>query len=86
MVRKVNQPVSIGLLVDDAHHLTVPRWVLWQGKRYTVVELGFYHRYREGRKLWHVFSVNVGSLDMRLELDSESLACTLKEVSDGLAD
>ncbi len=86
MVRRVNQPVSVELLVDEGHRQAVPRWVRWAGKTYRVEELGFYHRYREGRKTWHVWSVNVGTLDMRLELDSESLACVLREVSDGLAD
>jgi hypothetical protein len=86
MVRRVNQPVSVGLLIDEGHRLAAPKWVLWAGKKYAVQELGFHHRYREGRKTWHVWHVDVGMLDMRLELDSESLACVLKEVSDGLAD
>jgi hypothetical protein len=86
MIRLVNQPVSLGLLVDEGHRHVSPKWVLWAGRKYVVEELGFYHRYREGRKTWHVWSVNVGALDMRLELDSESLACVLREVSDGLAD
>ena len=82
----VNQTVAVDLLINDIHCIVVPKWVLWAGKKYIVAELGFYYRTREGRKTWHVFSVNVGTLDMRLELDSESLACTFTEISDGLAD
>ncbi|MES2460491.1 MAG: hypothetical protein V4671_07895 [Armatimonadota bacterium] len=86
MIRQVNFPVSVGLLIDAERKLAAPRWVLWAGKRYAVEDVGFHHRHREGRKFWHVYQINVGTLDMRLEIDGESFAYVLRGVSDGLAD
>lgn len=86
MIQRIDQPVSVHLVIDEAHRSAVPCRVKWQGQVYRVQELGLYHRYRDGRKVWHVFSVNVGALDMRLEVDGDTLAARLIEVSDGLPD
>ena len=84
MIRPVNTPVSVGLALADGTCL--PRWVRWGRKTYRVEEIGFHHTFRKGTKRIHVFSVNVGTLDMRVEIDGETFAATLTEVSDGLAD
>lgn len=86
MIRHINEPVSVGLLIDEERRLVTPKWVRWQNKRYEVAELGFHHTFRKGIKKIHVFSVNVGVLDMRLEMDAESFTTRLTEISDGLPD
>lgn len=62
----------------------VPKTLEWQGKR-GVDKIGLHHYYRDGRRLIHVFGVVCGDLFFRISLDTENLAWTLEEVSDGNA-
>jgi hypothetical protein len=82
----INEPVTVVLSIDSARSRVMPQRIKWRGTVYAIRELGFVHAYRDGRTTIHVFSVHVGSLDMRLEISGESFQAVLKEVSDGLAD
>ena len=84
MRETLNEPVSVSLIFDRKTKAVMPRSVWWHGRRYTISKVGLHHTYRQGRTLVHVFSVTDGSIFFRLELDTESLHWTLKEVSDGL--
>lgn len=53
---------------------------------YVVKEVGKYHPGRQGTVKLHYFTVNVGTLDMRIRIDGSSLVATLQYISDGLAD
>lgn len=86
MLQHPNQPVSVLYGFHAETRATVPYKVAWNGKTYRVRELGFAHTYRHGRAVMHVFEVNVGPLDMRLELNGETLHWTLTAVSDGEVD
>ena len=63
----------------------VPHRLRWRGRTIHLTKLGLYHPVREGRRLYHVFSVSDGATDYRLKLDTESLHWLLEETSDGLA-
>ena len=81
MIRPVNTPVAVGLaLADGTCH---PRWVRWGRKTYRVEEIGFYHAFRKGTKRIHVFSVNVGTLDMRVEIDGETFTASTTVAAPG---
>lgn len=84
MIQSINQPVAVGLVAEERQ--TRPRTIQWQGRVYKVERVCFYHFVRRGREKIHVFSVNVGALDMRIEINGEDFAARLTEVSDGLAD
>lgn len=84
-VTVVNEPVSIHLLIDQERRV-LPARVKWRGKTYRLAELGMHHSERRGIKKVHVFTFNVGTLDMRIEIDGESFAATLIAISDGLPD
>ena len=86
MIQRVHTSVTVFLLADYKHKRIRPYYVDWEQKRYEVKELNFYHWYRVGARKIHVFAVNVGTLDMRVEMDSETFECFLTEVSDGLPD
>lgn len=59
-----------------------PKYVLWNGRSHTITKIGFHHEFREGRVLYHVFSVSTENSFMKLRLDSEALSWHLMEVSD----
>lgn len=93
MLRKIDDPVGL-LLVTSARKPGArsdlgrvrPWCVDWAGKRYEVTAFGMHHSYRLGTRKIHVFSVSTDALDMRVEMDAETLECRLTEISDGLAD
>lgn len=86
MLRTVRVPVAALIVSGKERGKVRPYAIEWEGKRYRVERLGFYHSYRKGTRKIHVFSVSTATLDMRLEVDSETFECFLTEISDGLAD
>lgn len=86
MTQKISAPVSVDLLYDHRRHTLAPRQIFWNGRLFRIAQVGLHHTFREGRTLFHIFSVVSQGLSFRLKLDSESLFWTLEEISDGLTD
>jgi len=84
MIEKISAPVSVALTFDHKARKVYPKWVVWNGRLYPVLKIGLHHTYREGRNLYHVFSVVSKTLFFRLVLDTETLYWRLEEISDGL--
>lgn len=88
--------VCLALVMDGRHKVVSPKWLVWRNDEYRVHSLNMVYSERRGTKKVHVFAMSVGpkdapanaegTLDMLLEVDSESLAPTLVLVSDGLPD
>lgn len=72
----INEPVSVGLVNNT------PKYVIWKGENYTISNIGLHHLFREGRVLYHVFSVLTGTVFMRLRLNTDNLSWRLEEISD----
>lgn len=77
----INERVSV-VAVHKATGSMMPVRVGWQGRVYSIKQLGYHHTLREGRKLLHVFSVCSDTVMMRLILDTETLRWTAEEVTD----
>lgn len=86
MIQKLNVPVSVNFLFDCKKRTVFPKELIWDGKTYPVVKIGLHHTYREGRTLYHVFSVASQTLFFRLVLNTDNLFWTLEEIADGLPD
>ena len=84
MIQKVSTPISVSLAFDSNKRKVFPKWVVWNGRLYPVEKVGLHHTYREGRTLYHVFSVATKSLFFRLVLNTDNLHWKLEEISDGL--
>lgn len=84
MVHKVNSPVSVGVSFDHTKGKALPRWVFWEGRLHGISKIGLHHTYREGRTLFHIFSVTTKTLFLRLRLNTENLLWRLEETDDGL--
>jgi hypothetical protein len=80
MISKVSAPVSVEVFYDYQKRKIFIRSICWQGKTYSILTQGFYHHFRKGKTLIHVFSVADNNLSFRLSLNSESLVWTLEEV------
>lgn len=63
-----------------------PLIIYWHNREYSVLKVGLHHSVRVGRVLHHIYSVTTCDLFFRLNLNTETLAWTLEELSDGLPD
>jgi hypothetical protein len=57
--------------------------IRWRSRDYLVREIAYHHKVWLGRTRMHKFAVSTGSLDFRLNYDTENLFWMLEEVSDG---
>ncbi len=60
----------------------IPHRLRWRGRTIRLTKLGLYHPVRDGRCLYHIFSVSDGATDYRLRLDTETLHWCPEETSD----
>jgi hypothetical protein len=84
MIQKISAPVSVQLIYDHRRHTVSPRQIFWDGRIIRIAKVGMHHTIREGRTLFHIFSVISDNLFFRLKLDTENLFWTLEEIADGL--
>jgi hypothetical protein len=82
MLQQVKVPVSVILKFDHKHRKTFPVRITWEGKDYPVVKIGLHHTYRQGRTLYHVFSIAGPTLYFKIVLNTDTLAWMLEEISD----
>ena len=83
MIQKISAPISVQLVYDPRRHTVNPRQILWDGQVIRIAQVGMHHTVREGRTLFHIFSVASNNLFFRLKLDTDNLFWTLEEIADG---
>ena len=86
MIQKIHAPITVISTYNHQKRRHVPIIVKWDGKTYKIKEVGYHHRYRKGKVLYHVYSISSDELFFRVVLNTESLNWTLEEISDGLPD
>ncbi|OGM02881.1 hypothetical protein A2115_00115 [Candidatus Woesebacteria bacterium GWA1_41_8] len=86
MIEKVSVPVSVSLTFDSTKRSVFPKWLVWNGRTYPILKVGLHHTFRQGRTLFHVFSVVSKTLFFRLVFNTDNLHWRLEEISDGLPD
>ena len=82
MITKLNIPVSVTLAYDHKKRKVFPKWIIWNNRLYAVAKIGLHHTFRQGRILYHVFSVASKTLFFRLVLNTDNLHWRLEEVAD----
>lgn len=85
MIATINEPVSVVAIYDRIRNEVTPWRIKWQGRIYTISQIGFHHTVRVGQTLQHIFSVTDGNTAFRLKHDTDTLGWMLEEVSDGLS-
>ena len=75
MAEVIDEKVKVGM--SDS-----PKWVKWKGRIHKIEKIGLHYTFREGRVLYHIFSVVTKTLFMKLRLDTETLGWRLMEISD----
>jgi len=74
----INEKVTVGMVNDT------PKYVIWSGRSHNISQIGLHHLYRQGKTLYHIFSVVSGTVFMRLKFDTDNLRWTLEEIEDGI--
>jgi len=83
MIQKLQTPISVALVFNHKKREVKPCKVMWEGRPYSITKIGLHHTYRQGRTLFHVFSVESKELFFRLVLNTESLSWIVEEIADG---
>lgn len=77
MTEIIDEKVKVGM--SDS-----PKWVKWKNRVHKIEKVSLHYTFREGRILYHMFSVSTKTLAMKLRFDTETLNWRLEEVSDGI--
>ena len=87
MTETINEKVSVVTLfkASPLKNEVVPYLVKWQGRNYKIKKVGFHHLIREGRNVFHIFTVSTQNLDFRLKFDTANMHWILEEITDGFA-
>ena len=80
MSEAINETVSVMLLTNHLQKTVSPSVLSWRGRQYRITNVGLHHTAREGRVLFHYFSVTDGTTFFRLRFDTETLGWRLLEV------
>lgn len=84
MITKLDESISVSFTFDSEKRLIGPRALIWNRRLYAIKKVGLHHKFRQGRTLFHVFSVVSGDMFFRLVLNTDNLHWRLEEISDGL--
>lgn len=80
MPETIDEAVCVDLLSNPAKKQAYPWVIHWRGNRYLVTKVGLHHAVREGRTLFHVFSVTDGNNFFKLQFNTDILQWKLLEV------
>lgn len=83
MIQRTSELVSVVLNFNHRLRRVLPEQVVWRNQIYIVKKLGLHHTFRQGRTLYHIFSVETENLFFRLSLNTDNLHWRLEEISDG---
>ena len=86
MIQKIKAPITVITIFNHQKRQVTPVLVKWDGKTYKIKNVGFQHTFRQGRTLYHVFSVTSEDLFFKIVLNTDNLHWELEELSDGLTD
>lgn len=79
---RISEPVSVICSHSAFPAYVVPKKVVWKNREYVVKKLGLHHVFREGKTLFHVFSVVTETIFMRLVLNTDTLFWKLEEIGE----
>jgi hypothetical protein len=83
MIEKINEQVDCICIYKRVGGSVMPYKIRWNGRIYKITKVGYHHKRRDGRYIYHIFSVATNTLFFKLKLDTETLHWYVEEVSDG---
>ena len=83
MIEHINEQIECICVYRKSSPSVMPVKIKWNGRIYKIVKLGYHHKRRDGRYVYHIFSVTSDYLAFKLKLDTQTLKWWVEEVSDG---
>ncbi len=83
MLEKIHEKIDVITIYRQHEGKVAPYKIRWNGRDYLITKVGYHHKVREGRTVFHVFHVCSDTLAFRLKHDPDTLHWILEEVSDG---
>lgn len=80
MAESIDESISVDLLSNHLKGKAWPWLIHWRGNRYMMTKVGFHHTVRDGRVLYHLFSVTDGTTFFKLQFNTETLGWRLVEI------
>ncbi len=82
MIQSIDAPISVTLQFDHRTRKVTPTNITWEGRQYPIIQIGLHHTYRQGRTLFHIFSVSTPTLFFRLRFNTDTLHWRVQEIAD----
>ena len=86
MNQKINEKIDVITIYKKLGGQVAPYKIRWNSRDYLITKIGYHHKVREGRTVFHIFHVCSDTLAFRLRHDPDTLYWILEEVSDGNSD
>jgi len=83
---KIHEAIDVITIYQRTGGKAAPYKIRWNNRSYLITKIGYHHKVREGRFIYHVFHACTDSLAFKLKHDPDTLAWFLEEVSDGNPD
>ncbi|MBI3596545.1 MAG: hypothetical protein HY203_05265 [Nitrospirae bacterium] len=80
MITEIGESVTVGV-VFDPEKIIVPKWFVWNGRKYAIQRVTFSWKVRDGQKLFHHFAVTDGANLYELTYEASALSWKLMTVS-----
>lgn len=88
MRQKIDQEASVVMYYSARKKVALPHLISWQNREYSVGEIGYHHKVREGRTLFHIYELvdSTNSLWFRMKFNTDNLHWIVEAISDGHGD
>ncbi|MEW6324747.1 MAG: hypothetical protein AB1515_05115 [Nitrospirota bacterium] len=84
MLTEIGEVIKVGAVFDPEQgegHGIIPKWFIWQGRRFTVDRITFSWKVRDGRMIFHHFAVINGATLYELTYNAAMLDWKLMNIS-----
>lgn len=85
MIEQINEQIDCICIYKKSPSCVFPYKIKWNSRTYIIKKIGYHYKRRDGRFIYHIFSVATDTLAFKLKLDTETLFWYVEEVSDGSA-
>lgn len=80
MMTEIGDTVKVGVVFDESGKI-IPKWFVWNGRRYDITRTTFVWKVQEGRSVIHHFAVTDGDNMYELCYNTAELSWRLMNVS-----
>lgn len=85
MYERINERISVVAIFGDTYQAVRPFKVKWRQREFIITKVGYVHKYKEGKTLFHVFSATDGVNFFELIFNVTELSWLIGRVADNEA-